>query len=116
MEVSRRLIQLHGDALAKGFLMATAQELRAALSAHLDSRAQAAGFSSMLEAVSYADEPAAPRLMHKGAALRRWRSLVMDRALDLLADVEAGRKDFSWPQFKSRMPRVGEWRDRSGGG
>ncbi len=97
-------------------MMATAQELRVALAALLDSRAQAAGFSSMLEAVTYAGEPAAPRLMNKGVALRRWRSLVMDRALNLLADVEAGRTELSWPQFRNRLPRMGEWRARSGGG
>lgn len=46
---------------------------------HLDDTAEAQGFESMLDAVSYADEPTDPARQALGAALRAWRSTVMLR-------------------------------------
>lgn len=46
---------------------------------HLDDTAQAQGFESMLDAVSYANEPTDPARQVLGAALRSWRSTVMLR-------------------------------------
>jgi len=46
---------------------------------HLDDTAEAQGFDSMLDAVSYADEPTDPARQALGAALRAWRSTVMLR-------------------------------------
>lgn len=43
---------------------------------HVDGVAQSLGYSDMISAVSYADEPAVPKFQVQGAALRAWRSRV----------------------------------------
>lgn len=45
-----------------------------AVKRHLEEQAQSEGFYSMLDAVSYADEPTDPSRQAKGLALRVWRS------------------------------------------
>ena len=44
---------------------------------HLDDTAQDEGFESMLDAVSYANEPTDPERQARGSLLRAWRSTVM---------------------------------------
>ena len=66
--------------------------LTAAVQAHLDSAAQAAGYDTIYTAVSYADEPAVPKFQIEGAAFRAWRSLVWAVANTLRAEVEAGTR------------------------
>lgn len=74
----------------------TPEQIRAALSAavqaHLDTRAQAAGYDSIFTAVTYADEAAVPRFQAEGEALRAWRSLVWAKCYEVLADVESGKR------------------------
>lgn len=64
--------------------------LIAAVDLHLDSQAQALGYSSIQTAVSYADEDAVPKFQIEGRALRRWRSLVYAACYELLAAFDAG--------------------------
>ena len=64
--------------------------LVAGVDLHLDSQAQALGYSSIQTAVSYADEDAVEKFQLEGRALRRWRSLVYAACYELLAAFEAG--------------------------
>lgn len=47
----------------------------AAVQAHLDAAARAAGYDNIHTAVSYADESAVSKFQFEGAAFRAWRSL-----------------------------------------
>ena len=66
------------------------ERLVCAVDLHLDSQAQALGYSSIQAAVSYADEDAVPKFQIEGRALRRWRSLVYAACYERLAAFEAG--------------------------
>lgn len=66
--------------------------LTAAVQAHLDAAAKAAGYDSIYTAVSYADEPAVPKFQAEGQAFRAWRSIVWDAANSVRAAVEAGTR------------------------
>ena len=66
--------------------------LTAAVQAHLDTAAQAAGYDNIYTAVTYADEPAVPKFAAEGAAFRAWRSLVWDTANAIRNAVEAGTR------------------------
>lgn len=48
--------------------------LRASVISHIENQAKSEGFDSILDAVSYADEPTDPTRQAKGQALRAWRS------------------------------------------
>ena len=66
--------------------------LTAAVQAHLDTAAQAAGYDNIYTAVTYADEPAVPKFQAEGRAFRAWRSLVWAHCYQVLADVQAGTR------------------------
>lgn len=68
--------------------MATAMTV--AVQDHMDTRAQAHGYDSLLSAISYADEPAVPSFRADGLAFRAWRSLVWAKCHEVLAKVQAG--------------------------
>lgn len=52
-------------------------ELMQQVKGHINARAIAQGFDSMLDAVSYAEEPTDPARQALGLALRAWRSAVL---------------------------------------
>lgn len=56
----------------------------------LNSAAIAAGYDSIITAVSYADEPAVPKFQADGQAFRAWRSKVWEYAYGQLAVVQGG--------------------------
>lgn len=67
--------------------------IAAAVQAHLDAAAIAAGYENIRSAVTYADEPAVPRFQAEGRAFRAWRSLVWARCYELLDEVKAGERE-----------------------
>jgi hypothetical protein len=67
-------------------------ELVAAVQAHMDAVAQAWGYTNMVYAVSYADEPAVLQFQQEGMALRAWRSAVWGACYELLAQVQANTR------------------------
>ena len=76
--------------------------LRAEVEGVLNSRAQFYGYQNMLEACTYADEPAVPKYQLEGRALRRWRSLVWYWFEQQLATTQPGTKAAT---FLERMPQ-----------
>lgn len=64
-----------------------AQKL-AAIQAHLDALARARGFRGIFDAVTFADEPAVPKFQAEGKALRAWRSLVWEKANEILEQAD----------------------------
>lgn len=66
--------------------------ITAAVQAHMDAAARAAGYENIRSAVTYADEPAVPRFQAEGRAFRAWRSLVWARCYELLDEVKAGTR------------------------
>lgn len=66
--------------------------ITAAVQAHMDAAAKAAGYDGVKSAVTYADEPAVPRFQEEGRAFRAWRSLVWAKCYDLLDAVQAGTR------------------------
>lgn len=56
----------------------------------LDTAAQAEGYDSITNAVSYAEEPANPKFQGDGKRFRKWRSLVWAHCYEQLALVQAG--------------------------
>lgn len=70
----------------------TKRRLTAAVQAHLDAAARAAGYDSIFTAVTYADEPAVARFQTEGLAMRQWRSLVWGHCIEVMAAVEAGQR------------------------
>ncbi|USE78901.1 hypothetical protein NDR89_19900 [Cupriavidus gilardii] len=71
---------------------ATVGEIRAAIQAHMDRKAQEMGYDGITSAVTYADEPAVPKFQAEGIAFREWRSLVWQAGYAYLAEVQAGTK------------------------
>lgn len=67
--------------------------MEAAADAWIDGTAQSLGYSSIVTAVSYADEPAVPKFQREGKALRAWRSLVYARCYEVRAEVLAGGEE-----------------------
>jgi hypothetical protein len=57
---------------------------------HLDAAAKARGYDSIVTAVTYADEPSAPRFQQEGQAFRAWRSAVWEKCYETLTAVKAG--------------------------
>lgn len=64
----------------------------AAVQAHLDAAAFAAGYDNIQTAVSYADEPAVAKFQNEGLAFRAWRSLVWAHCYAVLAEVQAAAR------------------------
>lgn len=64
--------------------------LRAAMQAHMDQAAKAAGYDDIKSAVTYAEEPAVPKFQKEGRALRAWRSMVWAYGYEQIAAVQAG--------------------------
>jgi hypothetical protein len=64
----------------------------AAVQAHLDAAAYAAGYDNIQTAVSYADEPAVAKFQTEGQAFRAWRSLVWAHCYAVLAEVQAATR------------------------
>lgn len=56
----------------------------------MDGKAKAAGYDSLLTAISYAEEPAVPKFQAEGKAFRAWRSVVWAHANEQLAMVLSG--------------------------
>ena len=63
-----------------------------AAQAHLDATARAAGYDSITNAISFADEPAVPKFQQDGLAFRSWRSLFKAAVNQIKAEVEAGTR------------------------
>lgn len=59
----------------------------------LDSQARAHGYTSILTAITYADEPSVAKFQREGKALRAWRSLVYARCYEIVSEVEAGERE-----------------------
>lgn len=66
--------------------------IAAAVQAHMDAAAQAAGYDDVKSAVTYAEEPAVPKFQNEGRAFRAWRSRVWALCYQLLAEVQAGSR------------------------
>lgn len=69
------------------------ERFRAAIQAHLDAAAVAAGYDDIKTAVTYAEEPAVPKFQAEGQAFRAWRSLVWDYGYAQLDLVLAGERE-----------------------
>jgi len=57
---------------------------------HMERAAQARGYDSLMTAISYADEPAAPQFQEEGIAFRAWRSACWLKCHDVLNAYQAG--------------------------
>jgi hypothetical protein len=68
----------------------TVADYEAAVQRHMDSTAWLYGYDSLISAISYADEGAAPAFQAEGQAFRAWRSLVWIACREVLARYEAG--------------------------
>lgn len=73
---------------------------------HLDAKAQQMGYSNMQTAVSYAEEPAVAKFQAEGKALRRWRSLVWERATEIINEVNAGAPVPEQEAFIAQLPKL----------
>ncbi len=67
-------------------------ELIAAVQAHLDAVAAAAGYDNIFTACTYADEAAVPKFRAEGRALRAWRSSVWSACHGIMDEVKAGTR------------------------
>lgn len=78
-----------------------------AIQGHMNAAAVAAGYDDISNAVSYAEEPAAPKFQKDGIAFRKWRSLVWAYAYEQLAEVQAGdRAQPTVEQFLEELPAL----------
>lgn len=87
----------HGDCVMVGGKWAmppelTKAELTAAVQAHMDAAARAAGYDDIKSAVTYAEEPAVPKFQQEGQAFRAWRSLCWAACYEVMADVQTGSR------------------------
>lgn len=77
------------EALALVSQPLTADQIKAnktgAVQKLLDDQARALGYESINIAITFADEPAVPKFQKEGQALRAWRSLVWEKANELLS-------------------------------
>jgi len=87
---------------------ATEKEYEVAVQNHLDSAAKLYGYDNIINAVTYAEEPAVTKFQKDGKAFRAWRSLVWDYCYTQLAAVEAGnRTQPTVKQFLFELPALG---------
>ena len=74
----------------------TAEQIMARLEARvqrwLDDQAQALGYDDIKSAVTYADEPSAPKFQQEGQAMRQLRSMAWARCYEILNAVQAGQR------------------------
>lgn len=68
------------------------EALLAAVQAHLDAAAAAAGYDNIFTACTYADEAAVPKFRAEGRALRAWRSSVWSACHGIMDEVKAGTR------------------------
>ena len=73
--------------------------LRNGVAGHLSEASRAKGYDSIIDVVSYADEPSVPRFQQDGIVFRRWRSLVWDKYHQIIED---------WKDDKIEEPQVDE--------
>lgn len=59
---------------------------------HMERAAQARGYDSLMSAISYADEPAAPQFQLEGLAFRAWRSACWLKCHEVLNAYQAGSR------------------------
>lgn len=79
---------------------------RAAAQAVLDTKALAMGYDNIFTAVSYADESAVKKYQDEGKKLRKWRSLLWDKATkDLEAALTSGQIP-SLEDFLAGLPEL----------
>lgn len=74
-------------------IAAVTSSFEQATQSHLNSAAAAAGYDDISTAVSYAEEPAAPKFQNDGIAFRKWRSLVWAYAYEQLDAVKSGERE-----------------------
>ncbi|MGD9662059.1 MAG: hypothetical protein AB7U63_12370 [Porticoccaceae bacterium] len=60
---------------------------------HMDAAARVLNYDSISNAITYAEEPAVPKLQQEGQAFRAWRSLVWAKCYEILDAVNAGTRD-----------------------
>lgn len=85
----------------------TKAEYEKAAQDKLDSSAQAFGYDSINNAVSYAEEPAVPKFQNDGKAFRTWRSLVWAYAYSVMDAVLAGTQEQpTLDEFLADMPKL----------
>ena len=81
--------------------------IAAAVQAHMDAAAKAAGYDDVKSAVTYAEEPAVQKFRAEGQAFRAWRSLVWAKCYELLAAVQAGtRPPMTAQQVIAELPAL----------
>lgn len=66
--------------------------LKARVQFWLDEQARALGYDDIKTAITYADEPAAPKFQQDGQALRRLRSLAWARFYEIMDPVKARQR------------------------
>lgn len=78
-----------------------------AVQAHLDSTASDWGFSSISDAVTYAEEPAVPKFQEEGRAFRAWRSACWAYFYAQSDALTAGEREFPpIDQFLTELPEL----------
>jgi len=81
--------------------------IAAAVQAHMDDAAKAAGYDDIKSAVTYADEPVVPKFQLDGIAFRAWRSLVWEKCYSLLAQVKSGEiEPMTAEQVIAELPQL----------
>lgn len=81
--------------------------IAAAVQAHMDAAAKAAGYDDVKSAVTYAEEPAVQKFRAEGQAFRAWRSLVWAKCYELLAAVQSGaRPPMTAQQVIAELPAL----------
>ncbi|MFU2067732.1 hypothetical protein ACLQ9R_01515 [Bordetella hinzii] len=59
---------------------------------YMDDAARALRYDSIANAITYADEPSAPKFQAEGLAFRAWRSLVWEKCYEILDEVQSGAR------------------------
>lgn len=83
-----------GEFVSPASIPPTPEEVRtqkvSLVQSHLDAAAQALGYDTIANAITYAEEPAVAKFQNEGRALRAWRSLVWQRCYEIMAEIDAG--------------------------
>lgn len=77
---------------------------RVAVGLHIDNKAKALGFDSIITAVTYADEPADALNQKYGAALREWRSECWQKCREVLATWQGGGEEPTLEDLIDSLP------------
>lgn len=59
---------------------------------YLDKKAQEYGYNSIVNAITYANEPTVPKFQKEGLAFRAWRSLVWAKGYEIIEEVSTGKR------------------------